>query len=357
MATVFGRGSNGAHLLEPALEDLERGSDEARAMAWNIRNDWRVSERREQAFLPADRPANGSALRDHLTIYFEKRVRLREFPVKGGIAPPDFATDVLNQFNRVRGMDPDFLLVRVLDLGGLLTVFRNALADAATRRDLRELSMLLTPDPGSGDGLIVRIDRHLQRAGEPAIVQFANMVIRALASQAHRPFQPVWVTTLAAFSDVCQEGRGFWKETFETYLRPPSTREQERRIIDGPAERWTQLLGVPKTGWANGTWLLVLRYPSREADPIYRPTILDAGWFPEHFPSPPEGGPKGHPVDLRHEPSAARLIPEYVHPQFHHRPEHFLALKRLPGPVGRHLTAFRQANLNLLRRKYPTIVW
>src|SRR6185369_4434410 len=88
------------------------------------------------------------------------------------------------------------------------------------------------------------------------------------------------------------------------------------QVKDGP-NRWCQMLGVHKS---TVTWVILLTYTIAEAGTIARPTQLDGGWYGFHFPSPylapvTRGG---HPMDLRINPRAQYLLPEFVHRQITH---------------------------------------
>lgn len=95
-------------------------------------------------------------------------------------------------------------------------------------------------------------------------------------------------------------------------------REFASILNDGPAT-WVSALGVRRPSVP--TFCLVLRYQARDVYPLARPTILDASWYPEHFPSPqpsnwcqgahcaPHGG---HPMSLRPDLNLP-LREEFIH--------------------------------------------
>lgn len=83
-------------------------------------------------------------------------------------------------------------------------------------------------------------------------------------------------------------------------------------LLNQPGERWCQALGIRLL--TRGNWLIVLRVSVADLETIVRPTQLDGGWAPAHFPSPPcaalEDG--GHALDLT-PCSHTRVIREFIH--------------------------------------------
>jgi len=85
------------------------------------------------------------------------------------------------------------------------------------------------------------------------------------------------------------------------------------------ASTWMSAMGVRTP--TDASLCLLLRYDAVEVHPLVRPTILEAGWYPEHFPSPeatswcaqgscaPTGG---HPMCI-HGTATLPLRAEYVH--------------------------------------------
>jgi len=113
------------------------------------------------------------------------------------------------------------------------------------------------------------------------------------------PWHPVWVAGWTEFS-TCIDRR-----------RP---------------ESWLEAVGLPCPPEPN--WLIVLRYPTTDAQHLYRPTQLEAGAFPWHFPSPKTKLPPlsgGHPMNLAGAPMRSPLCSEFVHEEIPFRPAYWEA--------------------------------
>ncbi len=91
-------------------------------------------------------------------------------------------------------------------------------------------------------------------------------------------------------------------------------------LAETNAATWMSAMGVRIP--AEPSLCLLLRYDASEVYPLVRPTILEAGWYPEHFPSPQSaswcvGKPcpptGGHPMGLDDGTPALALRAEYVH--------------------------------------------
>lgn len=116
------------------------------------------------------------------------------------------------------------------------------------------------------------------------------------------PWHPVWAAGVSEFDSVLSER-------------------------DSP-EAWMEAVGLQVP--AEVTWLLVLRYPVKDAGRLYRPTVLEAGKSTWHFPSPVCSLPPmkgGHPINfgigwLRGGRQA--LLSEYVHSEISFQPEHWV---------------------------------
>ncbi|MBI1786386.1 MAG: hypothetical protein HYR60_02400 [Acidobacteria bacterium] len=300
-----------------------------RAMARNLMHDHRVSPEREADFDAfGGRPRSAEAIRRAITDYFQERIRVQKKP-----AFLDEATNLGNiVFGSAEVRDPllsDYELARVVDLTGLDRVFSEArrggmaqfqgftqetAADSEGRGTNRFLEPWLTTGPERAEEFI------------EAVLQAMNRFRRTT------PHHPSWTTGWLAFRDY----------------------------IDAGAERWLELVGVPKSVFPR--WLIVLRYTVGEAGTVVRPTQLDAGWNAFHFPSPPQAARNvgGHPMDLRTSPPANGLIPEFIHEQIDHRMEHWIRAGGLSGATARvvdgDLASLRRTHHRLLVRSYGTEV-
>ena len=96
------------------------------------------------------------------------------------------------------------------------------------------------------------------------------------------------------------------------------------------ANTWLALVGVAKCFWPR-RWLALMRYQVDEVGTLVRPTVLDAGWYAIHFPSPPQAHNTagGHPVNLVSKPNPP-LLCEFIHVQIKFTVQHWEATKT-PG--------------------------
>lgn len=329
MPPVFGRNDRDPHPYDEALEDLLAEDAERRAIACNLRFDERVSPAREEAFhaFAETRSGSGAALRKALTLYFKERVRFEK-------DRPDYVLPALNEQNLLTGgptgrfaIHPDLHLGRILDLNGLTVPFLWAQKQTGEEWDVfRDF-----PQAG-GQDLEGWLEGKLTAPG-PAI--FIPRVLAML--RAHRrdhPFEPAWAA--------------LWDDLDEI-------------LKTEPPHRWLEMIGAWKPA---GTWLIVLRYRVRYANQLVRPTILDAGDSPYHFPSPlsSEDGQSryGHPMDLCLRTPPTGLIKEYVHRQIDHPEEHWTAAGSLcvktDAPADLDLPRQREAHLGRLRVSYKEVV-
>ena len=129
-----------------------------------------------------------------------------------------------------------------------------------------------------------------------------------------------------------------------------------RLFLDpGAPEGWLEAVGVAKE---TGVWIAVIRYSDANGTlNLFRPTQLDAGWYPHHFPSPPvapSGG--GYTVFLDSAAPATELVSEYIHSEVDFTFEEWEAGGSLVGftgrPVGGDLAGARTNHLHLLVNKF-----
>ena len=133
-------------------------------------------------------------------------------------------------------------------------------------------------------------------------------------------------------------------------------------LVPHKPHRWLQAVGKPTE---ESMWVTVVRYPlvaSRKAPiKLYRPTQLDAGWFPHHFPSPPPTplARGGHTMflcaDNEGRPGNG-LVHEYIHQSFPFSIRHWYKggqLLEVAGAVQGHLPRQRQKHIDLLEQHYP----
>jgi len=195
---------------------------------------------------------------------------------------PDFVVEPLNHDNIVVGrsdggtyLDKDVWLVNVLDLNGLHRLLQWA--------KYRYPEFASFPQSESDVEISAWWKSRFEGFAQSEIDHLIGTLLAALteyvpASQ----YQPTWVTTWKAMEPFLNKG----------------------------ADRWAHAVGVEKDA---GRWLLLLRYPVRQAGRMAAPTQLDSGWYQHFFPTPPELE-SGHPMDLS-SGAVEELIPEYIHCQ------------------------------------------
>ncbi len=356
---VFGR-TVSTHPYESALADWQRSGDMAKmAMACNIRHDHRISLKREEQFDHfCHQPRTAGDLEKAIHYYFEKKIRTRHYP--------HFVYHEINAGNLICGhaklsqklaenswhslsplLNKELRLLRIIDLNNLRISYRSLLNARRRKRkwaDSFEFYYSIPRDlikdknkeqqwvdewldemlnPGDAD----RRDRFVA-----AVLDLLNCVRRATA------FQPTWATTL---------------EAFEPQARSP--------VGEPNPDRWVQIMGMGKN--PHGHWFIALTYTVGEAGTVARPTQLDGGWYEYHFPSPRETPLEsgGHAMDLRLSPTAAELLPEYIHKQIEHPVQHWHDAGNLLGRTSDwrppDLISIRRAHQALLTSTYKTEVY
>lgn len=287
MPPVFGRNSVD-HPWDSGLVELQKASDPgSRALAWNLRNDDRVSPAREKALLELTPEDLRERPLDALTHYFEQRIRAS--------SDPDFRSPDLNGENLCEGahaacfdLPGECFLGTILDLNGLADkLYRWA---KETNKAVRFASFGDDVQEQVKHASMPWIDRQITQMGKWGFVDEVLRLLR-LYRREGSPYQPTWAV--------------LWDD-----LEP---------VLKAEPHRWLECLGMAKP---EGRWVIVLRYSFEEVQdvgPLVRPTVLDAGKHPEHFPSPPDGLPRGgHPMDLCMPPPEKPLLREFIHCQIDH---------------------------------------
>ncbi len=239
MPKFFDR-DDSSHLFQKALEMMESGSDlSSRTVANNWRHDHRVPVPRDkilQGYYTTP-PENGETLRTGLESYLEKEIySARE---------PDFYRSDRNSDNELVPKGKQSLL-RVVSL--------NSYA-------FRQASLRLPERRGVSD------DQYSVWLNELLMDQSADLKV----------FLEGWFAQYNSFARQPQNaGRPTWV-CFES---------EAEAILSNPnwAGRIRDALGLAH--FAQGDWLVPLRYDASEVGILFRPTSLDAGWSWAHFPSP-----------------------------------------------------------------------
>ncbi|MCI0488514.1 MAG: hypothetical protein L0229_18150 [Blastocatellia bacterium] len=336
MPPVFDRDDQNPHPYDDALAIwLNSVESDIRSMARNLMHDHRVSREREKAFDSFFKhPAKADALQHAIDDYFKARVRTSNLP--------DFVLESLNRNNLLTGtgslkpiIHKDVELVRTFDLNRLIPVYQWAM-DRRNKKKKWRKCLAKFPIKPTNDEIDKWLDDEIGGGSEEHIEEMVATVLDIVNTYSlKQPFHPTWATTWAAF---------------------------EPHKKHGP-DRWLQVLGVavppPK-------WVILLKYTVAEAGRLVRPTMLDAGWYAYHFPSPRETplSEGGHPMDIRIQPRANRLLPEYIHRQIQHPIRHWIDAGGASGAIGQtkvpdreSLTDQRKSHHELLASVYGTTVY
>jgi hypothetical protein len=325
--------------LDTALDELLRQpATEAgfrnRAVARNLMHDHRVGSAREPAF--QDCTALRPALREALQRYYDTHVR----------APyPDFLDDALNLNNFVAGarvavdkMDPNTPLLRVINLSRERAAFQWAYYEWSDRRKDRFRQIV---NAGAADDRHQAIGEQLAGNAEAFLDAWFDMSSARRKSLrapgANKPDGPVWAVLAKEFRR-------------EMNLR------DEANPRDDDAARWFEAVGVDPVDWP--VWAILVEYPLWQAGTLVRPTFLDSGGYPLHFPSPPAAplSAGGLVMNLQADPLPAVLRSEFIHqtidfqlPHWTAAGQHYAATRR---PVAAGIQRQRRAHYKLLSQVY-----
>ncbi len=292
----------------------------ARAMARNLLGEHRWSAERLRAFLASDGAFLSPAeIEDKLKKYQEKEVRT---PIGSALGPAYGRPD--NSNNSVR-MPAGTELGTVIDLTRLGHVY----AEAYREFGLPEFESF--PDHDRSPSSINQFLKvRLESPGSRSTFMRALFMARRkyLGSKAHRVIFPTWT---ADWADL------------------------QRFLAPAAPERWLEAVGVARE---TGVWIAVIRYSAdRGKLRLFRPTQLEAGWYPHHFPSPPVAhGGGGFTVFLDSATPATELVAEYIHSEVDFTCEDWESGGSLVGftgrPVGGDLAGARANHLQLLVNKF-----
>lgn len=284
------------YIYKAALDDAINSTTdpELRSIAINLRHDHRVSEAHELEFREYFKKFKFD-IKKALFEYCIEKVIKAETPsfcqpciadYSGGscLCPPDF--------------DPNLQLATVLTFHKFRERIRDHMDETSivsdlwdtglveARDDSREFgnwldSHLLNPDGSAKDPHSAEVKKFIKD-----FFELINFNLRNTSGDYNEftRIKPFWVTDWAKLKTYTNLG----------------------------TDRWNQVVGV----WREyKTWQIVITYPASAVDVLYRPTQLDGGYYPQHFPPPrgvssAEGGYTmdwGTPDDV--------LMPEFIHKQ------------------------------------------
>jgi hypothetical protein len=280
-------------IYNQALVEWESSlDDERKSMAINLRCDHRVTAAREQQFRTYFTRHNH--LKAALDDYARRHVRFTASPdfceswcenvvvdTTSGDCCPDF--------------DQDIELATVISLNGLATAIKdsypNIVEPLPEWRSLLDSETQASDPVGdltfNGDRFDHWLEENLAKKTQEQVESFLRNIFEVMNYRLtieEKYYNPVWATT--------------W-ERFQTYATED-------------AERWSDIVGVPR---AFPTWQIVIRYPARIVRCLHRPSQLDGGYYPQHFPSPRAAkmSTGGLTMDLHQ--SNDRPLNEYIHKQ------------------------------------------
>lgn len=285
MTLMFNRDDHGFY--RKYLSEFDARSkecDENKAVIENLKYDHRVCEKREEKFRDELRKKGGNPVAA-VRAYHKAHSCVRQ---------PDFSDPYIRQNNMVdtSALHPETKFVNVLDLSSA-GICQILLA--------QDDFPFYAEEPGEPRNFPVRYAEWLDTQLNVPFEQQKEFVGRILqAMNRHQtsdgPHNPTWVIPYKDFQ--------------------PFLDKQEQ---DGRANQWAWALGLAKEA---NRWLVVLTYSFVQLGrKLFRPTQLDAGNSPWHFPSHPRrdvtlGGqpmllhPAGHSV------SGGVQLAEFIHEQW-----------------------------------------
>ncbi len=312
-----------ASSIRTALGSLDHLSPKDRAMIENLESEHRVSDERTRVFLASyGVPRSVSQMERSVVNYLNRSVRSDAL---GSFLKPQIngANFVVGHGDITRAELPSgFHLAHVFSINRQHRAMAWGKSFGLPR--LRDF-----PQAGGMEEIDAWLDDQIYRRGHDSTEAFIDDLIAAMnGHRIHSPWHPVWVAGWDQFKHVALVG----------------------------ANRWTEVVGVPRD--SNGEWLCVLRYEVREVGLLARPTVLEAGWFPWHCPSPKSLAVLrgGLTMDLCTSNSPG-TVSEYVHAQMDFKLSHWVEGGRLLGKTsGRvcpNLDACRKRHKEELARMWP----
>ena len=280
-------------IYDEALITWESSGDEEKiSMAVNLRCDHRVTNMREQQF--RDYFLKKNDLREALDDYVRHSVKLSTSPHFCEPWCDNLVADCLSDEYCENFKAPKDLAT-VISLNGLShpikDTYPNLVHIMPEWKDLIDVETQASDehsDQTPGKNKFDKwLDSNLKDKTTEQIETFLSKIFKVLNHRLtveHKRYNPVWVTT--------------WDD-FDMYTKLS-------------ADRWNQVVGVPRD---TPTWQIVLRYPSSKVPCLYRPSQLDGGYYPQHFPTPRVAAMAdgGRTMDL--DASVTKPLNEYIHKQ------------------------------------------
>jgi hypothetical protein len=247
------------HPWQEAFQEMQRLDVDRRwAVAANWRMDHRVSEDREWGDLEASghftSVRNANDWWEARKNYFQQEICQPVTPgPTGKISAYGRPTNAANRIaDRISAFDK---LVHVASFSSLLRRVSRSDRSAEVEAILHQLTgQRLLSNWGPLNAQVSMLARAMLALGPEVIRRIAGLLADSLGEQ-----EPPW-----------------WASFVE---------EVQTALDSKNALALCVALGLGHL--PTGDWLLVWRYPIKEAGPLYRPTVLEANDSPFHFPSPP----------------------------------------------------------------------
>jgi hypothetical protein len=299
-------------IYDETLATWELSDDEEKvSIAINLRHDHRVSETREQRF--RDYFLRRNDLREALDDYVWESVKQPPSPHFCERWCDNLVADWVSG-ECCENFDRDTDLVTVLNLNGLSRPVKDTypnLVDVMPEwRELINVETQASDEQSSGalgqDKFDRWVENNLKDKMPREVESFLEKIFKLLNHRLtveSKYYNPVWVTTWEIFEEYANQG----------------------------ADRWNQVVGVPRE---MPTWQIVLRYPASKVPCLYRPSQLDGGYYPQHFPSPPVTAKAEGGLTMDLGASVSRPLNEYIHKQIELSIDYWIAGGRLIGKTG-----------------------
>lgn len=294
MPRIFDRDNDEFAIYETKLLDAkESGNDELRAIAINLECDHRVSIEREVEFRQYFELFDGD-LEKSLYQYCDEKVVNAETPL---FCQPCIANYEDGDYNFCEGFDRNLQLATVLTFHKLLSKIKG-LDYLSIESELWDTGLVEARNNSIEFGLW--LDKHLlNEDGSPKDSQSDEVksFIRAIFE----------LFNFGLFDDA-----GNYNEN--TRIKPFWVTDWNKfsGYTNADVDRWNQVVGV----WRQyKTWQIVITYPVSAVDILYRPTQLDGGFYPQHFPPPRDVSSAMGGFTMDWGTADDTLLPEFIHKQ------------------------------------------
>lgn len=327
----FNRSAPGSDLLCLLLDRASMSSEQThKSIAANLKFDHRISatrgERFENLYLPENLAEFGE-LQNSIDEYQKKEIRNRspEFTIPELNRENILPTDRFSRHVNTQQINSGILLTRVLILNNMTDVYQ-----WGCRRNIEAFKQLAS---ASRKEVLQRKLAQLLDDSQPGFIEtFCQAYNGRRDDKNETKFYPAWVT--------------LWQTVAPYY---ESFRQSPRELLD--------FLGMQTPLGASPFFILVLRYPVRDAGRLVRPTQLDAGWNGNHFPSPPSkplirGGCALPRLEKFH---TGPFVPEFLHAWIRLKPSYVVDVLKVDEDSHADLDLLRNRHRTRLQQQFPDL--